>query len=62
MENRTQGSGKKDTFISYLNDDDKILSAYVEIIEIGNFVTFRTNQNVIRIPSHRVLKIKEKLE
>jgi hypothetical protein len=61
MENRTQGTGNKDVFISYLNDDGQILSAYVEILEINGFVKFRTNQNIISIPRERVLKIKERL-
>lgn len=62
MEDRTRESGSKDTFISYLNDDGQVLSAFVEIIEINGFVKFRTNQNIISIPRERVLKIKEKIK
>jgi len=62
MENGDKGQGKKEVFIIYLNDDDKITSAYVELIECDGFVVFKTGQNIIRIPRERVLKIKEKIE
>ena len=51
----------KKSLIFYLNDDNTSISAYVELIEIGQFVVFKTNDNIIRLPSGRVLKIKEKL-
>ena len=58
MEDRIKEKGDT-VFISYLNDDGKILTAYVEILEINGFVKFRTNRNIISIPVSRVLKIKE---
>jgi len=63
MEDRSSdlGSGRQ-VFISYLNDDDKVVSGYVILLECNGFVVFKTNDNIIRIPSSRVLKIKEKIE
>ena len=59
MENRQQD---KETFIVYLDDNGVITSAYVKIIEtLNGFVKFQTAQNIISIPSSRVLKLKEKL-
>ena len=55
------GEGKS-AFISYLDDDDKTVSGYVTLISINDFVTFRTDKNLIRISSQRVLKIKERIE
>lgn len=59
MEDRGKVEGQE-VFISYLNDDNQVISAYVIIIEINGFVKFRTNQNVIIIPRERILKIKMK--
>jgi hypothetical protein len=53
--------GKK-VFLSYLDDDDKVISGYVTLLECDGLVIFETNQNRISIPANRVLKIKEKLE
>jgi uncharacterized protein (UPF0248 family) len=58
---KVKDSSNEEVFISYLDDNDKIVSAYVILIECNLFVVFRTNQNILRIPSHRVLKIKERL-
>lgn len=54
------GNDKK-SLIFYLNDDNTSTSAYVELLEIGEFVTFKTHDNIIKLPSGRVLKIKERL-
>lgn len=53
--------GKRECFISYLNDDGQIISAYVEILELNGFVRFKTAQNIITLPRERILKIKERL-
>ena len=54
--------GTKKVFLSYLGDDNKIISGFVDLIGCdNNFVIFQTNKNVIRIPTSRVLKIKEGL-
>jgi len=60
-DDRIQEAGTK-VFISYLNDDNNVVNAYVVILEIGGFVKFRTNDNIISIPVSRVLKIKEGLK
>ena len=62
MDERDKDTGKKEVFISYLNDDNNVVSAYVEILQMNGFVKFKTNQNIISIPQSRVLKIKEKIE
>jgi hypothetical protein len=54
-------TGKGESFISYLDDDGKVINAYVLILEINGFVKFKTSSNVITIPRERVLKIKERL-
>jgi hypothetical protein len=60
MEN---GKSKKESFISYIDDNGQSTTAFVEILEIKNdFVKFKTAKNIIIIPSNRVLKIKEKIE
>lgn len=57
------GNGKK-VFLSYLNDDNKVISGYVDLLsyDAGGFVVFKTDKNLIRIPPNRVLKIKEEIE
>ena len=62
MKNRDSDLGKgKKVFISYLNDDNQTISGFVILLEISNgLVVFQTQGNIIRIPSSRVLKIKEK--
>lgn len=65
---------QKLVFISYLNDDNdvfgessnnsnsRVIRAWVELIgEPGIWVKFRTKEgNVLWIPHHRILKIKER--
>ena len=54
-------SENKTGFVSYLDDDGKIISGYSEILEINQtFIKIKTNQNIIIIPMQRVLKIKMK--
>ena len=48
-------------FISFLDEDNKKIEFYVKILEINSVVKFETkSQNIISIPIHRVLKIKQK--
>jgi len=52
-----------DDFICFLDDSDKKITIYVRIIEMNSFVKFETKDgNIISIPQHRVLKIKQQLE
>lgn len=47
-------------FISFLNDDDSKQETYCELIEESlNFVKVMIGQNIVTIPYHRLLKIKE---
>lgn len=62
MENNRNSGVGKEVFISYLNDDNETISGYVSLLECNGFVIFKTGKNIIRIPSSRVLKIKEKIE
>ena len=50
-------------FIAFLDDNDKKVEAFVEIIEVNtNFISFKSFQNnELLIPMHRVLKLKRKL-
>lgn len=51
----------KKTFISYLNDNDSVVSGFFELIEQSQvYVKFKTtNGNIVTLPYHRILKIKE---
>lgn len=50
-------------FISYLNDDDKKIEGYFEILDSnGLILKFKSENNVITIPYSRILKIKEKIK
>ena len=47
-------------FISFLNDDDIKQDTYCELIEEAqNYVKIKIGTNVLTIPYHRLLKIKE---
>ena len=51
------------TYISYKDDDNKIIKGYFEIIkETESKVEVKTDNNIITIPFHRILKIKRKLK
>ena len=49
-------------FIGYLDDNDKKIEAWVNIIDIkDSYITFKTHgDNVILLPTWRILKIKVK--
>jgi hypothetical protein len=53
---------KKKSLIFYINDNGIPTSAYAELLEAGIFVVFKTGDNIIKLPSGRVLKIKEKIK
>lgn len=51
---------KEKSYICYLDDNDKKVDGFVEILETNStFVKFVTNRNTITIPFNRVIKIKE---
>ena len=48
-------------FISYLNDDNKVVSGIFELVNVSeSLISFKTNSSLISIPVSRVLKIKRK--
>ena len=50
-------------FISYLDDGNNIISGYFELIKFdASFIVFKSHNNIITIPSIRLLKMKEKEE
>jgi len=54
---------KMKDFIAFLDDNDRKVEAFVEVIEINqNFISFKSFQNnMLVIPMHRILKLKRKL-
>jgi len=56
-------SGNKEIWISYKDDTEQVVSGFVILIEqTDTFVKIKTNKNILIIPFHRILKIKEKIE
>ena len=54
---------KEKIFISYLDDDGETINAFVNLISISeNWTIIENNKNEIRLPIHRVLKIKKEVE
>jgi uncharacterized protein (UPF0248 family) len=54
------GQEQRKAFIKYVNDDERVKAGFFRLISISDgLVTFETEQNVVSIPAHRVLKIKE---
>jgi len=51
---------RKKTFIAFLDDDGKVREDWITIIEQNiSYVKFEYRGNIITIPFHRILKIKE---
>ena len=47
-------------FISFLNDDDSKVETYCELIEENqNYIKVKIGLNLILVPIHRLLKMKE---
>jgi len=52
---------KNPTIIFFLDDYNKIISVYVEKYEVKDgLVTFKTQSNILSIPTKRIIKIKKK--
>jgi hypothetical protein len=61
MESKDTGYRGKEVFLIYLEDNNEPVSAYVQVVEIKEgLITFKTNKNLITIPTSRVIKIKER--
>lgn len=59
--NKKMGDRKK--FVSYKNDDDQVVSGYFLVIEESNsFIKIKTHNNIVTLPYHRIIKIKEDLK
>ena len=53
---------EKNFFIRYVDDDEQVRDAWVENVLIKDgCATFPTSSNLITIPIHRVIKIKQKM-
>jgi hypothetical protein len=51
---------ERKAFISYLDDNDRKVATYINLIsKDSGVVIFRTHNNVITIPFTRILKLKE---
>ena len=60
--NRSLDIGKE-VFISYKNDNEEIISGYFLLVKFNDtYIQIKTKGNIVTIPMHRVLKIKERLE
>lgn len=47
-------------FISFLNDDDSKIETYCELVEENpNYLKIKIGLNLILVPYHRLLKMKE---
>lgn len=54
------GCRQKDDLIIYHDDDNKVVSKYVKILDLNpTFVRVRLNNTIITIPASRVVKVKE---
>lgn len=50
-------------WISYLDDNNKRITGFFErISESNNFIKLKSNSNIITIPYHRILKVKEDIQ
>lgn len=54
------GEEGRRVFISYLDDNDSKVEGYCELLEeSANFVKVMFGRNIVTLPYHRVLKMKE---
>ena len=52
--------GDRRGFVSYLNDDNKKIEGYFDILEVNeSFIKIKSGSSIILIPIHRLLKLKE---
>lgn len=53
----------QEIFISYKDDNENTISGFAVLLELSEkLVKFKTNQNIIIIPTSRLLKIKQRLD
>ena len=59
MEEKNININKK-VFVSYLDDNGEKVDGYFDSVGTSNnWIIIDNGKNIIRIPSHRVLKVKE---
>lgn len=52
---------KRVVFLSYVDEKNLVREGYFELIHFdGSFIKFKSNENIITIPTIRLLKMKEK--
>ena len=52
---------EKNSFISFLDDDDKKREDWVEVLDKNlSYVSFKYKGKILNIPWHRILKLKER--
>lgn len=55
-------SSPKHVYLSYRDDDEKIITGYFDIIEETDYhIKFRTKSNIVTISRNRIIKIKESI-
>ena len=55
------GLGNREIWICYLNDDDREINGFFYCVnETSNYIQIKSGSNLITIPFHRILKIKER--
>lgn len=53
-------SNKEKEFVSFIDDNDEKVEGFFRVKKISNnYIKIDTGKNIITIPMHRVLKIKE---
>ncbi len=53
----------EEIWISYSDDNNQIVSGFGVLIELTNsLIKFSTNQNIICIPTSRLIKLKQRLK
>jgi len=53
---------EKEIFLSYLDENDVKREGWVTLIHLdSSMIKFKTNNNIITLPTARILKMKERL-
>ena len=53
---------KKKAFVSFLDDNDKVISGFFDIVEFNsNYVKLRSGRNIITLSWLRIKKIKQEV-
>lgn len=53
---------KKKAFVSFLDDNDKVISGFFDIVELNsNYVKLKSGRNIITLSWLRIKKIKQEV-